>query len=142
MEEEKLEKTLSVTKKGFPAIWVQTIRFAAPNVRYGQSSAICSSNGKLTKIIRTLENYTKVRHLVRISNKCVLIQSNYNIDGSTVEIFKVEKIDFENKKILFKKVATFKDGKWVNTSYVRNYKEGVHSTLMRAKKFYSLRDLD
>lgn len=142
MEEEKLEKTLSVTKKGFPAMWVYTTRFAAPNVRYGQSAAVCTPNGKMTKIIRTLQNYTKVKHLVRITNKCVYIESTYNIDGSTVKIYKIDNIDFENKKITLSKVATFQDGKWDNSSYVRNYKEGVHSTLMRAKKFYSLRDLD
>ena len=142
MEEEKLERRLSITKKGFPAIWVQTLRFAAPNVRYGYSSAICSSNGKLTKVIRTLENYTKVKHLVGISKKCVFIQSSYNIDGSVVEIYKVEELDFKNKKVILRKVATFKEGKWDNISYLNNYKAGIHSTLMRAKKFYSLMDLD
>lgn len=142
MEEEKLEKKLSITKKGFPAIWVQTLRFAAPNVRYGYSSAICSSNGKFTKIIRTIENYTKVKHLVRISKKCVLIQSSYNIDGNIVEIYKIEKLDVENEKAIFRKVATFKEGRWDNTSYLKSYKIGIHSTLMRAKKFYSLMDLD
>lgn len=142
MEEEKLERRLSITKKGFPAIWVQTLRFAAPNVRYGYSSAICSPNGKLTKVIRTLENYTKVKHLVGISKKCVFIQSSYNIDGSVVEIYKVEELDFKNKKVILRKVATFKEGKWDNISYLNNYKVGIHSTLMRAKKFYSLMDLD
>lgn len=141
MEEEKLEKKLSLTKKGFPAMWVQTLRFAAPNIRYGLSGAVCSPNGKLTKIIRTNQNYIKISNLVRISSKCVFIQSKYNIDGSIVEIYKIETIDYENKKIIFNKVATFKDNKWDNSSYVRNYKVGVHSTLMRAKKFYSLRDL-
>ena len=142
MEEEKLERRLSITKKGFPAIWVQTLRFAAPNVRYGYSSAICSPNGKLTKVIRTLENYTKVKHLVGISKKCVFIQSSYNIDGSVVEIYKVEELDFKNKKVILRKVATFKDGKWDNISYLNNYNIGIHSILMRAKKFYSLMDLD
>lgn len=142
MEEEKLEKKLSITKKGFPAMWVQTLRFAAPNIRYGLSGAVCSPNGKLTKIIRTNHNYTKISHLVRISSKSVFIQAKYNIDGSIVEIYKVDTIDTENKKIVFNKVATFEDDKWDNTSYVKNYKIGVHSTLMRAKKFYSLRDLD
>ena len=142
MEEEKLERRLSITKKGFPAIWVQTLRFAAPNVRYGYSSAICSPNGKLTKVIRTLENYTKVKHLVGISKKCVFIQSTYNIDGSVVEIYKVEELDFKNKKVILRKVATFKEEKWDNTSYLNNYKVGINSTLMRAKKFYSLMDLD
>lgn len=142
MEEEKLEKTLSLTKKGFPVIWVHTQRFAAPNVRYGQSCAICSSNGKMTKIIRTIQGYTKVKHLVRVSSKCVYIQSKYNIDGNIVEIYKIEKIDTENNKLILNKVATFKDGKWDNSSYLKNYKECIHSTLMRAKKFYSLRDLD
>ena len=133
MEEEKLERRLSITKKGFPAIWVQTLRFAAPNVRYGYSSAICSPNGKLTKVIRTLENYTKVKHLVGISKKCVFIQSSYNIDGSVVEIYKVEELDFKNKKVILRKVATFKEEKWDNISYLNNYKVGIHSTLMRAK---------
>lgn len=142
MEEEKLEKKLSVTKKGFPALWVRTERFAAPNVRYGMSCAICAPNGKMTRVIRTLYNYTKVRNLVRVSSKCVYIESKYNIDGSIVEIYKIEKIDFDNKKIILNKVATLKDNKWDNSSYVRNYKEGVHSTLRRAKKFYYLRDLD
>ena len=142
MIEEKLEKTLSVTKKGFPAMWVHTVRFASPNVRYGQSEAICSPNGKMTKIIRTLQNYTKVKHLVRISSKCVYIQSRYNIDGSIVEIYKIDSIDFDNKKIIFNKVATFKDGRWDNSSYLKKYKEGIQSTLMRSEKFYSLRDLD
>ncbi len=142
MEEEKLEKTLSLTKKGFPVIWVHTQRFAAPNIRYGQSCAICSSNGKMTKIVRTIQGYTKVKHLVRVSTKCVYIQSKYNIDGNVVEIYKVDNIDLENKKLTLNKVASFKDGKWDNSSYLKNYKEGIHSTLMRAKKFYSLRDLD
>ena len=42
----------------------------------------------------------------------------------------------------YRYVANFKDGKWDNSSYLKKYKEGIHSTLMRAKKFYSLRDLD
>jgi hypothetical protein len=142
MEEEKLEKTLSLTKKGFPAMWVQTNRYATPTARYGQSSAICTENGKLSKIIRTKQYYTKVKQLVRITSKSVYIQSHYSIEGSVVEIYKIEKIDYENKKIILDKVATFKDNKWDTTAYVKNYKEGVHSTLMRAKKIYTLRDLD
>lgn len=142
MEEEKLEKTLSVTKKGFPAMWVHTQRFAAPNVRYGQSSAVCTPNGEMSKVIRTIQNYTKVKHLVRISSKSVFIQANYNIDGSTVDIYKIDNIDFENKKVELHRVASFKNNKWDNTAYVENYKKGIHSTLMRAKKFYFLQDLD
>ena len=48
----------------------------------------------------------------------------------------------KNKKVILRKVATFKEEKWDNTSYLNNYKVGIHSTLMRAKKFYSLMDLD
>ena len=87
-------------------------------------------------------NYTKVKHLVGISKKCVFIQSSYNINGSVVEIYKVEELDFKNKKVILRKVATFKEEKWDNISYLNNYKVGIHSTLMRAKKFYSLMDLD
>ena len=49
---------------------------------------------------------------------------------------------FKNKKVILRKVATFKEEKWDNISYLNNYKVGIHSTLMRAKKFYSLMDLD
>lgn len=142
MVEENLQRTLAVTKKGFPAMWVQTQRFAGPNVRYGECGAVCSPNGKLTRIIRSLYNYTKIKSLVRISSKCVYIEATYNIDGSLVAIYKVDNLDFENKKVNLTRVATYKDGKWDNTSYLKNYKEGIHSSLMRAKKIYSLSDLD
>lgn len=142
MEEEKLERALSITKKGFPAIWVYTQRYATPNIRYGQSTAVCTPNGEMTKIMRTIQNYTQVKRLVRISSKCVIIQATYNIDGSTVLIYKVDSIDTQNKKVILHKVAKLENDKWDNTSYVRNYKKGVHSTLMRAKKIYCLHDLD
>ncbi len=142
MIRENLERTLAVTKKGYPAMWVQTQRFAAPNVRYGQCGAVCSPNGKLTKIIRSLYNYTKVKSLVRLSSKCVYIEANYNIDGNVIAIYKIDKLDFENKKVILHRVAAFQDGKWDNTSYLKNYKEGVHSAIRRAKKIYSLSDLD
>lgn len=142
MEEEKLEKVLSVTKKGFPAMWVATTRYATPSVRFGQSCAICMPSGKMTKIIRTLQNYTKVKHLVRVMPGCIYIQSKYSIDGNEVTIYEISDLDINNKKASLTKLASFKDGKWDNPSYLNKYKECVHSTLMRAKKFYSLRDMD
>ena len=73
---------------------------------------------------------------------CISIQSTYSIDGNEVDIYEISDLDINNKKASLTKLASFKDGKWDNPSYLNKYKEGVHSTLMRAKKFYSLRDMD
>ena len=142
MEEENLVRNLSLTKKGKYTTWTNTGMSASKNNIFGYGETVCAASGNPTKIIRTIKNYTGLRRLARISPKGMLIHATTDGNGTTIKMFKVESIDEKNKKIYFKKVATFKDKKWDNTSYVRNYKEGVHSTLMRAKKFYSLRDLD
>lgn len=141
MNEEKLEKTFYTTKKGKPVLWVHTGRYTSADTRYGYSSAVCSSHGNLTRIIRTNSYYTKVNHLVKLSPKCVFIQAKKDINDAIVEIFKVENIDEENKKVTLKKLATYKNNKWDDSSYVKTYKTAIHSTLMRAKKYYNLTDI-
>lgn len=141
-DSKRLVKSITVTKKGYPAMWIQTFRFMQPRVRYGAAAAFCGSNGKLEKIMRTGVGYFKSKNLVRISAKGVYIEANYSLDSSMVKIYKVENIDLENKTVTLKRVATRIDGRWDNSSYMRIYKEGVHSAVMRAKKAYSLRDID
>lgn len=141
MNKEILEKSLVITKKGKPAYWVNSCRYTSADNRYGYSSAICSSYGNLTRIIRTNKYYTKIKYLVKISPKCVFIESMKTLDGTSVEIYKVDSIDCENKKVVFSKIATYKDNKWDNSSYVKTYKAAIHSTLMRAKKYYNLMDI-
>ena len=133
---------ITITKKGYPAMWIQTFRFMQPKARYGAAAAFCASTGKLEKIMRTGVGYFKSKSLVRISTKGIYIEANYALDSDVVKMYKVENIDMENRTVTLKRVATRIDGRWDNTSYMRVYKEGVHSAVMRAKKAYCLRDID
>ena len=142
MNEEKLQKTLNVTKKGKLTVWAYTSRYTSINAaRCGYSSTICYPDGKQTRIILTLANYTKVKHLVRIYPDSLFIQAREDIEGTTVEIYKTDKIDEENKKVYFSKVASFKNNKWDDSSYAKICKQAISSVKMRAKKYYSLIDM-
>ena len=138
----RLVKPITVTKKGYPAMWIQTFRFMQPKARYGAAAAFCASTGKLEKIMRTGVGYFKSKSLVRISTKGIYIEANYALDSDVVKMYKVENIDMENRTVTLKRVATRIDGRWDNTSYMRVYKEGVHSAVIRKKKAYCLRDID
>ncbi len=141
MDEELLEKTLNITKTKRLAVWVHTRRYTSPSSRCGYASVVCTEDGKLTRIIHSLNNYTNLKNLVRIEPNYFYIQARKDFNQSIVEIYKVKEIDKENKKVILKKVATFKDNKWDDSSYVSTLKRGIHSALMRAKKYYNLLDI-
>ncbi|MBQ8379778.1 MAG: hypothetical protein IJX34_03065 [Clostridia bacterium] len=142
MDENKLEKTLNITRKGKPAVWAYTNRYTSVKAaRCGYSSAVCYPTGELTKVFLSLANYTKVKHLAKVTPDCLFIQSRVDIDGTLVEIFKTESIDIENKKVVFEKVATFKDGKWDNPEYLNSCKRAITSVKSRAKKYYNMIDM-
>lgn len=142
MEENIMEKTLIFNKKGKPAIWTYTNRYTSMKAaRCGYSSVVCYADGKLSPITHTLANYVKVRHLARITRESIFIQAKVDIHDTLVEIFKIQKIDNKNRKVLLEKVATYKDGKWDTTEYLETFKRGITSVKSRAKKYYSLRDI-
>ncbi|MBO5478072.1 MAG: hypothetical protein J6A15_10050 [Clostridia bacterium] len=142
MNEDILEKALKLTRTRKNAIWTYTNRYTSINAaRCGYSSIVCYPDGKLTKIAVTLSNYTKLRNLARIEPNCLFIQSRVDIEGTTVEIFETLKIDIENEKVILKKVATYKDGKWDNKEYLNTCKRAITSVKSRAKKYYYLRDV-
>ncbi len=138
----RITKNIVLTNKGYPALWVQTFRFVQPACRYGAAASFCSSNGQLENVLRTGMGYFQNKRLVRISQKGAYIEANYSLDSEIIKIYKIEKIDIENRKAVFKRVATRTNGIWDNTAYMRQYKIGVHSALMRAKKCYYLQDVD
>ena len=138
----RITKTIVLTNKGYPALWLQTFRFVQPTCRYGAAAAYCGSNGQLENVLRTGMGYFQNNRLVRISQKGAYIEANYSLDSEVIKVYKIENIDIENRKATFKRVATRTNGRWDNPSYMRKYKIGVHSALMRAKKYYFLSDVD
>ena len=142
MDDEIIERKLNISKSGKTCMWVQTNRFTSPANRYGFSSAVCSADGKLTNIIYSTNNYTRIRNLVEIAEGCILITASISLNETNVKLFQVISIDKENMTINLKKLATLKDSVWDNTEYVKKYKAAIHSALMRAKKYYNLIDVD
>ena len=139
MEEEKLVRNLSLTKKGKYTAWTNTgISTSKKNI-FGYGETICDASGKPTKIIRTIKTYSCYRRLARISPKGMLIRASVDENGTIVKLFKVEHIDEKTKKIYFNLVATLKNKKWDDSSYVNMYKVGIHSSIRRAKKYYILK---
>lgn len=139
MEEEILVRNLSLTKKGKYTTWTNTGMSASKNNIFGYGETVCAASGDPTKIIRTIRNYNGLRRLARISPKGMLIRATANENGTTIKMFKVENIDEKNKKIYFKIVAELKNQKWNDTSYLEQYKIGIHSAARRAKKYYKLK---
>lgn len=139
MEEEKLIRNLSLTKKGKYTAWTNTGMSASKNNIFGFGETVCAASGNPTKIIRTMKTYNGFRRLARISPKGMLIRASVDENGTIVKLFKVEHIDEKTKKIYFNLVATLKNKKWDDPSYVNMYKVGIHSSIRRAKKYYILK---
>ena len=142
MNDEIIERKLNISKSGKTCMWVQTNRFTSPVNRYGFSSSICDTNGKLTNIIFTTNNYTRVRNLVEIQEGYILITASKSLYEKTIKLYKVNKIDNDSKIITLEKIATYTEDKWNNPNIAKQYKASIHSTLMRAKKYYNLMDVD
>ncbi len=139
MEEEKLVRNLSLTKKGKYTAWTNTGMSTSKKNIFGYGETICDASGKPTKIIRTIKTYSCYRRLARISPKSMLIRAMADESGTTVKLFKVINIDENNHKIFFKLVAILKDKKWNDNSYVEKYKTGIYSASKRARKYYKIR---
>ncbi len=134
-------RKINLTKKGKTAILVHSYRHISPTTRYGYSSSICTPKGYFTKIYRTTYSYSKLKKLVKFNSNSLFIQAMKNQYGSIIQIFKVDNIDLENKKVTLKQVALFKDNRWDNTEYIKNFKTAIKSTSMRAKKYYNMTDI-
>lgn len=141
IEEKEIEKDLRYSKSGKTAITTRTRRACLADNRYGFSESVVDSSGNFTKVFHNDYKYTSIRRITLINKGCFYIRAKHSIDGSEVDIFKVKSIDNNDKKIFFKQVAYFKDNKWNNTEYIKSLKKAIKSTLMKAKKFYNLSDI-
>lgn len=142
MEENKIEKTLNITKTGKHTVWTYTNRYTSlTGAKYGYSSALCNADGTLAKVSYCRSNYTKVKQSVRLHSDSIFIHAKEDINGTLVEIFKVTSVDTKEKKVIFTKVATYKDNAWDNKEFLQMCKRAITSVKSRAKKYYYLRDV-
>ncbi len=141
IQEQEIEKDLTYSKSGKTALITRTKRICLVDNRYGVSDSVVNNYGEFTRVFYNNYKYTSISRIASIDKNSFYINAKHNIDGSEVEIYKVKDINTKDKKILLEKVASFENNRWSNTEYLKTLKRAIKSTLMKAKKFYNLSDI-
>jgi len=135
-----IEKDIKITVDENGSIYAWAVS-GLKNNSQGFSRVVCLNNGYFSPIVRTKVEEDSIQHLVKIGSGFLVIESSVTNVGMKCKIYEVKYYD-KIKKIAHLKLkdsynGTKKYPAWSNGKYLVKCKKQIHSSMNKAKEYYS-----